>query len=89
MDWTMIANAEGTAMRLQTLYYLLKERYQLNAAMAAEQLLSESKVNPACSSLLNELKKEIGRPTIELGMGKVFGDADARSYFQEILSKFE
>jgi len=85
----MIANAEEPALRLQTLYYLLKDRYQLNASEAAEQLLRESKENPVCSTLLNELRNEIERPTIELGMGKVFSDSDVRSYFQELLSSLE
>jgi len=89
MDWTMIENAEGPALRLKTLYYLLNDRYQLNAANAAKQLLHESKKTPTCSALLNELKNEIERPAIELGMGKAFSDSDVRSYFQELLSSLE
>lgn len=89
MDWTMIANADGPVMRFQTLYYLLKDRYQLSAAKAAELLQNESKDNRFCSSLLNEIKAEINQSTNNLGMGKAFTDSDVRSYFRELLSAFE
>ena len=86
MDWTMIENAEGPAMRLQTLYYLLKDRYQLNAVQAASQLQSELQHNLLCSTVILEVKTELEQPSSDLGMGTIFTDTEARHYFSAVLN---
>lgn len=81
MDWTMIENAEGPAMRLQTLYYLLKDRYQLSAVQAASQLENELQHNLLCSTVILEVKTELEQPSSDLGMGKLFIDTEAHRCF--------
>jgi len=85
MDWTMIENAEGPAMRLQTLYYLLNNRYQLNSVQAASQLQKELCNNSFCSVIIHEVKTELEHPTSDLGMGQLFTDAAVRNYLSDVL----
>jgi len=85
MDWTMIANAEGALGRIRTLYYLLKNRYDASPEYAAIKLNEEPGSNVLWKKLSIELKKEIEENQFDLGMGKVFTDSEARSYFREMI----
>lgn len=85
MDWRMIENATESTGRLQTLYYLLNDRYQVNASQAADHLKHELKDNALCSAVIEEAKAELKHSTSDLGMGQLFTDAAVRSYLSDLL----
>ena len=89
MDWTMIENAEDKVMRLQTLHYLLKERYRLNAVQAASQLQNELHNNALCLAVIHEAETELAQPTGDLGMGQLFTDTEVRQYLRDILDALD
>jgi hypothetical protein len=85
MDWRMMENATGSTERLQTLYYLLNDRYQLNAIEAAEHLKKEMSKNALCLAVIQEAKAEMKHSANNLRMGQLFTDAAIRSYLSDLL----
>ena len=55
MDWTMVANAHDSRHRIQTLSYLLMERYQANEEEAGRLLAEESGPNQLRDTTIEEL----------------------------------
>ena len=88
MDWTMIANAEDSLGRIRTLYYLLHIRYETDAGHAGQRLRRENETNALCRKLMTELRSELEQATGDLGMGQVFSDSEARSYFKDVLDSY-
>ncbi len=89
MDWTSVNNAEDTKGRIQALYYLLSIRYEAEPYEAGAKLRKESEANQLCRKVMAELQNELDSASLNLGMGTVFSDEDARTYLQKVFSSYK
>jgi hypothetical protein len=85
MDWTMVGNADDKAGRLRTLVYLFRIRYEVDAQTAGIQLRREPPGNQLCRLVLDELRAELASPSVNLGVGSLVPEAEAREYLSAAL----
>ncbi len=85
----MVNNAADTKGRIQTLYYLLFERYEAKPHEAGIKLRKESETNQLCRNVMVELQHELDSSSLNLGMGTAFSDKDVRAYLQKVISSYK
>jgi hypothetical protein len=90
MDWTMVENAAGTSQRLQTILYLLYFRYEVDAKTAGARFKEDvTSGNQLCVEVMNELRTELASPSINLGLGSLISETEARRYLADVLMAFD
>jgi hypothetical protein len=88
MDWTMVHNAKDRTQRIQTLVYLLRERYQLDAKAAGSLLARDSRDHKSFRQIVDELRAELASPSVDLVM---LGETDSalREYLSKVIEQFD
>lgn len=88
LDTTMIGNAKDATTRILTLLYLLRERYQLDAAAAGEALYRDYSGDSAIQQVLGEVRAALreGAPLVSVGW---CSDAEARTYLAAVLAEYD
>ena len=89
MDWTMVRDADNKEGRLQTLVYLFRIRYEIDAQSAAKKLQGEHPGNWLCALVLDELRAELTAPSMNLGVGSLVPEAEAREYMSAVLCAYD
>jgi hypothetical protein len=88
LDGTLIANAEDAASRVQGLLYLLRDRYQLEAATAGMKLHGDYASDGGFMQLLVEVRAALAGTEPVTG-GTWCSDAEARQYLGVMLAEFD
>lgn len=81
----MVGNAKDKAGRLQTLVYLFRIRYEVDAQTAGKTLGREPPDNHLCKLVLDELRAELACPSVKLGVGSLVPETVAREYLSAAL----
>ena len=84
----MISNARNAVQRIQTLHYLLTQRYQATPEYAAKKLREKPITNGLWGQLLVELKAELIADEYELNLGGLVSDKEVRNYFHDMLAVY-
>jgi len=84
----MVSNASDPAGRIQTVFYLFRIRYEIEAGEAGMRLAAESPDNRLCTQTIAELRRELAAPTQDLGMVEV-GDSAVRDFLARLLSAYD
>lgn len=86
----MVENATGTEQRLQTILYLLCFRYEVDAKTAGIQLRKDlASGNQLCQKVMDELRRELASKSINLEIGSLIRDREARQYLTDVLCAFD
>ena len=84
----MIANAADAKSRVVTLLYLLRDRYELEPAMAGGKLHRDYSGVDGFRQLLNEVRAALQTPE-PLTSGTWCSDAEAREYLSAMVDAYD
>ena len=84
----MITNAEDARARVQTLLYLLRNRYELDATTAGSKLCRDYSTNAGFQQLLSEVRAAL-ETTSSLTSGTWCSDTEARQYLLAMLAEYD
>ena len=84
----MVHNAKDRTQRIQTLVYLLRERYQLDPKGGGSLLARDSGDHESCRQIVAELRAELASPSVDLVM---LGETDSalREYLSKVIEQFD
>jgi len=91
MDWTMVSNAHGLRHRVETVLYLWRCRYGVDAGAVARRMQAEPEENELCAETIRNIREELARPSGELGMRHTSFDRDteARAFLADVLAAYD
>jgi|GEM_PF-4409523 len=89
LNWTMIANAQDAKSRVEALLYLLRDRYQLDAASAGSKLRCDYSGSYSLQQLLSEVRAALQTEGGSITSGTWCSDADAQQYLIEMLAEYD
>jgi len=88
LDTPMIGNAKDAATRILALFYLLHERYQLDAAAAGEALYRDHSGDSDLQQTLDEVRAALQKAAPIVAVGWC-SDAEARTYLAVMLAEYD
>ncbi len=89
MDWTMVSNAKSAQKRVQTLAYLLMERYRVDADHAGRKLANKEHEHELRNRTIYELRSFLSDGDANLAYVRFKTETEVRSYLTRFLAAYD